>query len=109
MQGPKKLILENALQLVPFDGWSDYTLKEAAKRAGIPYSGVEKLFPRGSKDCAAFFLAEEDKLLAEIISSEEIEDLKIPQRIEKIILTRLRSWLPKREVIKRTMSFHSLP
>lgn len=105
----KKTILENALPLVPFDGWSDYTLKEAAKRANLSESELKRAFPGGCRDCVAYFLAEEDKALQESFSAETIAGMKVPERIEAILLARLKRWWPNREVIKRTMSFHALP
>jgi|SRR6185369_1558558 len=109
MNDNRHLILENALPLVPFDGWSEHTLREAAKRSGLTEADVKKTFPGGVGDCVEFFLTEANKALAKEFPEGSLSELKIPARIEKIILTRFKHALPKREVIRRTVSFNSLP
>lgn len=109
MHDTRQTILEHTLPLVPFDGWSDYTLQEAARRAGVTESSLKKAFPGGVKDCVQFFLTEEDEKLGKSLTGEKLTGLRVPEKIEKIILTRLESWLSKRETIRRTVSFNALP
>ena len=102
-------IMEHALPLVPFDGWSLRTLREAAKRAGFKESDVKRAFPGGAGECVAYFLAGEDKALEEMFPPEKLAGMRIPERIETLILAKLARWRPRREAIRRTVSFHSLP
>lgn len=109
MQDKKQAILEQALKLVPFDGWCEYTLSEAGRQAGALPQEVKKLFPGGVKDCVAYFLETQNAALAGAMATEKLETLRVPERIEKIMLARLASWQPRREVIRRTVSFNALP
>ncbi len=105
----RSTILEHALPLVPFDGWSNYTLQEAAKRAGLREVAVKQAFPGGVRECVAYFLAEEDKALEAEFPPERLAGLRIPGRIETLILAQLARWRPRREAIRRTVSFNALP
>ncbi|HEU5046565.1 MAG TPA: COQ9 family protein [Rickettsiales bacterium] len=109
MDDKKQAILKHALKLVPFDGWSEYTLSEAARQAGVPEQELKKLFPAGVRDCVTFLLETQNDELAQAMQHEKLETLRVPDRIEKIILARLEKWQSMREVIRRTVSFNALP
>ncbi len=109
MTDTRKIILKSALALVPFDGWSEYTLRQAAKRSGLTEADLKRAFPAGARDCAAFFLEEADRVLSEMLPEKELAHLRVPERIEKLILTRLANWIEVREVVRRTISFNALP
>lgn len=109
MKDNRFLILEQALNLVPFDGWSQYTLKAAAKRAGVDDAELGRIFPRGVDDCVAYFFEAADAVLKAALPEGELVQLRVPARIEKIILTRLSLWIPVREAVRRTVSYNTLP
>ena len=48
----KEAVLDAALLHVPFDGWSEATLKAAVSDAGIEEAIGRTLFPRGAVDLA---------------------------------------------------------
>ena len=48
-------ILDEALPHVPFDGWSDKTLREAAERVGASDAELKAAFPRGPVDAIVAF------------------------------------------------------
>lgn len=105
----KNTVLDNALKLVPFDGWTDYTITQAARSAGVSELQLKSVFPSGVNDCVAFFQSRENDCLVKILPPECLAGLRIPERIEKVILTRLADWQQKREIIRRTISFNALP
>lgn len=109
MTDHRNIILEHVLRLVPFDGWSQYTLRTAAKGAGLSEADLKRTFPRGVEDCVAYFFASADAALKEALPESELAGLRVPARIEKIILTRLANWLPVREAVRRVVSHNALP
>lgn len=109
MHDKKQAVLKHALKLVPFDGWCEYTLSEAARQAGVTEQELHKLFPAGIRDCVAYFMQSQNEELADAMQHEKLETLRVPERIEKIILARLKKWQSMREVIRRTVSFNALP
>ena len=104
----KQQILHAILPLIPFDGWSDYALKEAARHANINDADLKAAFPHGVNDCVAFFYAEENRLLAEQLSPALLAQKRVPERIEMIILQQLGNWADKKEVIRRTLAHNAM-
>ncbi len=109
MNEPRNIILKNLLLLAPFDGWSDYALKEAAKKSGLDTLALKKAFPGGVKECLDFFFAEEDRILAEHLPAESLAKMRMPDRIETLILKRLESLLPKREALRGALAIYAMP
>jgi len=108
MPDNRLIILEKALPLVPFEGWSEHTLKQAAKEAGIDELTLQRTFPGGVKQLVVFFLLTEDAKLEQAFANGELDNLRMGERIETIILQRLQDWLMLREVIRKTISKQSL-
>ncbi|MFN7268672.1 MAG: COQ9 family protein, partial [Cereibacter sp.] len=51
----KTAVLDAALAHVPFDGWSDTTLRAAIAASGVEPGLARALFPRGAVDLALAF------------------------------------------------------
>lgn len=109
MKDNRDIILEQVLKAVPFDGWSDHALREAAKRAGASDAELRKAFPGGIGDCVAYFLERADRKLESVLPEQVLAGLRVPARIEKIILTRLAHWLPVREAVRRLTGYNAMP
>ncbi|MEI7668899.1 MAG: COQ9 family protein [Pseudomonadota bacterium] len=101
-------ILNNFLLIAPFDGFSDFSIKEAAKQAGIDNNELKIIFPSGIKNLVDFFYKSQESEIKEYFDSNPLTGLRIPEKIEKIILFRLTSWNSKKEAIKRLIAFQSL-
>lgn len=109
MIATRREIIKHMMPLVSSEGWSEYTLQKVAAKLNATEDEVKLLFPEGVKDCVVIFLSEEDRALAETLPTELLAHLSLPEKMEKIIMTRLLTWLPEREIIKHTVSFNSLP
>ncbi len=99
-------LMSHILPRVPFDGWSEYTLREAGKAAGI---NPAEAFPGGVSDAIAYFLEQNDTQLQTQFPPHALTHLRMPERIEAMILARLDHFLPNREALRRTVSLRLLP
>jgi len=109
MSDTRALILHHLLPLVPFNGWTEYSLREAARHARLDPTAIKHAFPRGINDCVEYFFIEADEALAKECPQEILAQKRMPERIESLILARLAHWLPHRETVRRTVTRQSLP
>jgi ubiquinone biosynthesis protein COQ9 len=102
-------LLQQALKLAPFEGWTDAMLSRAAEKAGLSPQQMQLCFPHGVSDALEFFAREMDRKMAEGAAALNIPQLKTPQRI--LMLTRLRfeQNISHRESIRRAQAWYLLP
>jgi len=109
MQDFRPTLLHHMLALAPFDGWSRHMLCEAARRAGISESEATRAFPRGAESCIDYFFAQQDVALTTQFPEGSLSSLRVPQRIETLIMARLAALAPHREAVRRAASLRLLP
>jgi len=109
MTDPRSLILEHALPLVPFDGWSDHTLAQAASRAKMGAAELRRAFPAGIADCIDYFFAQEDEALAEAFPQSTLAKVRVPDRIEMLILAQLEGLIRHKEAVRSAVAHNALP
>lgn len=104
MTDAKNAVLDAALAHVAFDGWSEVTLRAAAKDAGVAPGLARALFPRGAVDLALAYHRRGD---AEML--ERATDL--PPRISEKVATLIRYRLEAadREAVRRGSTLFALP
>ena len=105
----KRAILEAALRHVPFDGWSERSLKLALEQCGLERSAGLRAFPRGADDLLAFFLAEGHRAFADELSRRDLEALKVRDRVALGLRLRLELLAPHGEAVRRAIAHQSLP
>jgi len=105
----KRAILEAALRHVPFDGWSERSLRLALEERGLERSAGLRAFPRGADDLLAFFLAEGDRALADELARRDLGALKVRDRVALGLRLRLELFAPHREAVRRAIAHESLP
>lgn len=105
----KRVILEAALRHVPFDGWSERSLRLALAERGLDRSAGLRAFPRGADDLLAFFLAEGDRALADELARRDLGALKVRDRLALGLRLRLELFAPHGEAVRRAIAHHSLP
>ena len=108
MKTNKEIILEKALPIVPFEGWSNFVLQEAAKQASLSELALKRAFPNGITGLVDYFFENSDQQLIATCPPENLAKLKIPERIKLLILTRLENWLPNCEAVRRAIAHQSL-
>lgn len=102
-------ILIHALPLVPFDGWTERVLREAAKKAGYGEADVYRALPGGVMDLMETWIAETDAAMEAYAATGALNDMKIRERIAALVMFRLEHLLPYREAVRRMGSHLVLP
>ncbi len=103
----KDRVLEAALVHVPFDGWSDRTLKAALADAGVAWGLGKALFPRGGVDLALAYHAQGDAAMLAQLATTDLTVLRYRDRIAKAV--RIRLELADQELVRRGSTLFSLP
>lgn len=112
MSNPDKIrdaILEAALKIAPFEGWTALTLKRAVRDAGYPDGMAELYFEGGIGELLTFWSAALDHQAEQDISELDLETMKIRDRVTQGILARLQALEPYEEAARRASSRLVLP
>jgi ubiquinone biosynthesis protein COQ9 len=84
----KDAILEAALPEIPFDGWTDGILSQAAKKAGYDSAMAKAVFPKGAVSAAAHFSDWLDRRMLEKLSETDPFSLRVRDRISAAVMAR---------------------
>ena len=100
-------LLEAALVHVPFDGWSRRSLFAGAADLGLEPGVARRLFPRAGDDMLVHLERWADReMLARI---GPLDDLRVRERIARLVRTRLEVLGPHREAMRRATAARLLP
>jgi len=102
-------LLEAILPHVAFDGWTDAALAAGVADVGVDVIEVNRFFPGGAREIAAYFSGWADQKMLEALSQQDLEDLKLRERVALAVRLRLEILTPYRETVRRTTAFLSLP
>ena len=105
----RRRVLEAALGHVPFDGWSDRTLRLALEDCGFDRATGLRAFPRGASGLLEFFLAEADRCMVEDLARRDLAAMRIRDRVTAGVRLRLEQLSPHREAVRRVVALQSLP
>jgi ubiquinone biosynthesis protein COQ9 len=104
----KAKLLAAALTHVPFDGWSEATLKAAIADTGMDATQARALFPRGAVDLAlAFHDAGDAEMLARLAKAD-MSELKFRDKIALAVRLRLEA-IEDKEAVRRGATLFALP
>ena len=103
----KDRVLEAALIHVPFDGWSDRTLRAAAADAGVEGGLARALFPRGGVDLALAYHRRGDDQMVARLQAMDLTALRFRDRVAAAVRARLEDADP--ELVRRGSTLFSLP
>ncbi|QYK41858.1 MAG: COQ9 family protein [Paracoccaceae bacterium] len=101
-------ILAAALPHVPFEGWSDATLRAAAADSGEPLALARALFPRGGVDLAMAWHRAGDAEMARRLAGTDLATLRFRDRIARAIRIRL-ELAGDKEPVRRGATLFALP
>src|SRR5258708_35115916 len=82
-------VLDQALKLVPHDGWTSRMAKLAGKACGLSEGETELLLPQGPADLAALLSRRHDAEALKALESVDPGALKIRERIARAVEARL--------------------
>ncbi len=105
---PRAAILNAALAHVPFEGWSDATLRAAAADTGQPLALARALYPRGGVDLALAFHAQGDAEMVRRLAAQDLSHLRLRERVAHALRMRL-ELVPDRELVRRGATLFALP
>lgn len=102
-------IIEKALPLVPFEGWTQQTLGKAALAAGYKKTDAIRVFPGGAIDAVDAFLRYSDESMAETLATYHLDTMKIRERITAAIRIKLEAFAPHREALRKAVGMQAAP
>ncbi|MDG2340608.1 MAG: COQ9 family protein [Paracoccaceae bacterium] len=103
----KTRLLDAALSHVAFDGWSNETLKQAAKDCDVEYELAKTHYPRGAVDLAlAYHHSGDDKMVAGLAKAD-FSQARFRDRI--IAAVRLRLESADIEAVRRGVTLFAMP
>lgn len=105
-----RLPLLNAIMThVPFDGWTQRALDQAAEDIGVTPEFAELAFPGGAEDVLDLHLQIADGKMMAALEALDLPAMKIRDRITTAIRVRLEQNIEHREAIRRGQSLLALP
>lgn len=104
----KSRVLEAALMHVPFDGWSETTLRAAIADSGVAAGLARALFPRGGIDLAVAYHKAGDALMGERLAAMDLTAHRFRDRVALAVRTRL-ELVEDRELVRRGTTLFALP
>jgi ubiquinone biosynthesis protein COQ9 len=100
-------LLEAAWGHVPFDGWSRRSLSAGAADLGLEPSVARRLFPRAGDDLLVHVERWADRQMLARVGP--LDDLRVRERIARLVRTRLEVLGPHREAMRRATAARLLP
>jgi ubiquinone biosynthesis protein COQ9 len=105
----RQQLTDKAFELAVFDGWTEKTLRHAAKEAGIEVDMLGILFPGGVVDVIAHHSQQADAAMAEYLQSLELENMPVPAKVKAAVMWRFQQFAPQREAIRLALTLLSFP
>lgn len=102
-------LIRAALMHVPFDGWTDAALAQAAADLGVPHDIARLAFPGGGLEMLEAHLALADAEMADALAQAPLDEMKLRARIALAIRLRLEQAEPNREAVARGLRLLALP
>ena len=100
-------LLEAALVHIPFDGWSRRALFAGAADLGLEPGVARRLFPRAGDDMLVHVERWADRQMLARLGP--LDDLRVRERIAKLVRTRVEALGPHREAMRRATAARLLP
>ena len=108
MTDKSETLLDAALNHVPFDGWSDDSLRAAARDLGMDMAHAKALFPRGGVDLALAYHKRGDAQMLARLAASDLHDLRFRDRIATAVRLRIEA-CEDRELVRRGTTLFALP
>ena len=99
------LVADNAA----FDGWSARAAESAAGALGIEPSIAAIAFPGGPAEMIDAWFASIDAAMAARFTPEQLGNMKVRERITRLVETRLELVAPHREALRRAVAILAMP
>ncbi|MBN2630180.1 MAG: COQ9 family protein [Rhodobacteraceae bacterium] len=107
-QSPADQVLDAALMHVPFDGWTETTLRAAIADSGVDNALARSLYPRGGVDLALAYHRRGDAMMRDRLAQTDLVALRYRDRIATAIRFRLEA-IEDKEAVRRGATLFALP
>jgi ubiquinone biosynthesis protein COQ9 len=105
----RERLLHAALAHVAFDGWSEASLKAAARDLGIPIERALNAFPGGATELVAFHSEMADRDMLAALGREPLSEMRVRDKAALAIRLRLEANIRHREAIRSGLTYLMLP
>ncbi len=105
----REKILAAALSHVPFDGWSLTSLQRGAADAGYDKVAALRAFPGGVSQLIEFHSMLADDDMAAALAHQDLDGMRIRERVATAIRLRLERAVPRREAVRIGLSYLAQP
>lgn len=105
----RRAILAAILPHVPFDGWSEKSLRQAAAEAGLDPALAKLAFPGGPAEAIAFWSAEADRAMVAAYAAQDQEAMRFRERVTFLVRARIEALGDHREAVRRAMTHLAQP
>ena len=105
----RDIIVEAALKHVAFDGWSNNAIILGAIEVGFPDNMVQRAFPNGMSEVVDHFADWSDRRMVAALEVQNLDAMKVRERIHACVKTRVQINAPHKEAIRRLLSYFALP
>lgn len=103
----EQLVLDQALKLIPGEGWTSLMANNAGKAAGLTTGETGLLLPQGPADLAALLSRRHDAVALAVLGDPE--GLKIRERIARGVAARLDAACADEAAVRRLNGWFTLP
>ncbi len=107
-KSPADQVLDAALVHVPFDGWTETTLRAAIADSGVDNVLARSLYPRGGVDLALAYHRRGDAMMRDRLAQTDLAALRYRDRIATAIRFRLEA-VEDKEAVRRGATLFALP
>lgn len=107
MNAAKSRILAAAMAHVPFDGWSEITLRAALRDSQMADAVGAGLFPRGGVDLAIAYHQRCDAALMDALAAADMAAMRFREKITHAVQLRLN--LADKEAVRKGATLMGLP
>ena len=108
-EAERRALLDALLDHVPFDGWTGTAMAAAAEQAGLDAEFPHRAFPRGAVDAIEYFNRVADADMAAALAEEDLEAMRVRDRIARAIRVRLEQNAGHRDAVRRGLTVLSFP
>ena len=108
-EAERRALLDALLEHVPFDGWTGTAMAAAAEQAGLDAEFPHRAFPRGAVDAIEYFNRVADEDMAAALAGEDLEAMRVRERIARAVRVRLEQNAGHRDAVRRGLTVLSFP
>lgn len=105
----RQQILREVLRLSPFEGWTELTLRQAAKKAGLPKGADALYFPGGILEVLRFWSEQSDQAAASALAELDLPNMRIRDKVTAGVIARLGTLTGHELAAKRALARLAMP